>query len=517
MSISPETLELDGREGAGSSTPMNLSRLNGAQALVAAAILAAVLLAAVVGTVALVIREQIRVVEAVEHTYEVERNLTEFLAVIERTEGARRGMLLNNNLTSFGRFRGSVDRASPLLDQLQRLTADNAVQQARIPRLRDLMNRQLAYGEADIRAILEGRQADAVSQFRQQSQLESMEGIRELADVMIADERRLLIRRNAAAEAQADRLFAVMAGLAVVLGLAAIGMTLMLVAYARDLTSSRLSLATLNAELEDRVVERTVELQKANAEIQRFAYIVSHDLRSPLVNIMGFTSELETSIKPMAALLDAVEADAPQMVTPAVREAVRGDLPEAIRFIRTSTQKMDRLINAILKLSREGRRVLAPEHLAMAPLLESIAGSLKQRSDAADVAIVVDTALPNLFSDRVAIEQVFSNLIENAVKYRKKGQGGEVRVTGRRDAGRLVYDVSDNGRGVDPRDHERIFDLFRRSGAQDQQGEGIGLATVRALVHRLGGVITVESALDRGSTFRVSLPPVTPGEGQESA
>jgi signal transduction histidine kinase len=104
------------------------------------------------------------------------------------------------------------------------------------------------------------------------------------------------------------------------------------------------------------------------------------------------------------------------------------------------------------------------------------------------------------------MEQIFSNLIENAVKYLQADRAGQVTVRGREDGDRVVYEVQDNGRGIDPRDHERIFDLFRRSGTQDQPGEGIGLAHVRALAYRLGGFIDVQSELGQGATFQVSLP-----------
>jgi hypothetical protein len=185
---------------------------------------------------------------------------------------------------------------------------------------------------------------------------------------------------------------------------------------------------------------------------------------------------------------------------------VREDVPEAIGFIRTSTQKMDRLINAILTLSREGRRTITPELLDMDDLVQLIADSLQHRVDALDATIEIQTPLPRLVSDRVAIEQIFSNLIENAVKYLQPGRPGHIRVSGATSLGRAIFEVSDNGRGIDPKDHERVFDLFRRSGAQDQPGEGIGLAHVRALAYRLGGVISCESALREGATFRLSLP-----------
>src|SRR3954452_16698634 len=101
------------------------------------------------------------------------------------------------------------------------------------------------------------------------------------------------------------------------------------------------------------------ELQAANEEIQRFAYLISHDLRSPLVNVMGFTSELEAIRETFQAFVARIVERAPDLLTDDIRTAVHEDLPEAISFIRSSTERMDRLIKAILRLSREGRRVLA--------------------------------------------------------------------------------------------------------------------------------------------------------------
>jgi len=138
--------------------------------------------------------------------------------------------------------------------------------------------------------------------------------------------------------------------------------------------------------------------------------------------------------------------------------------------------------------------------------------TLRHLIDDAGAEIAVGQ-LPDIVSDRVAIDQIFSNLIENAVKYLQPGRPGRIAVSGRaQEGGRVLFEVKDNGRGIDRKDHERIFDLFRRSGPQDRPGEGIGLAHVRSLVWRLGGTIEVESALDEGATFRLSLPRSLSGE-----
>lgn len=250
---------------------------------------------------------------------------------------------------------------------------------------------------------------------------------------------------------------------------------------------------------------RVSELDAANEEIQRFAYIVSHDLRAPLVNIMGFTSELENAHEEIKSFYARVSDGHPGLITPDARAAIETDLAESIGFIRSSTVKMDKLINAILKLSREGRRVLVPEPISMNQLLEAQRRSLAHQLQEREAELILEN-VPDVTSDRLAVEQIFGNLFDNAVKYLDPRRPGRVVVRGR-DLGQAVqYEVEDNGRGIDEKDFERIFDLFRRSGTQDQQGEGIGLAHVRALVRRLGGTITVTSRLGKGSTFTVTLP-----------
>lgn len=443
----------------------------------------------------------------VAHTYDVEVALANLRGLIEETETTRRGALLApENLYFIPTYLASDRELSGRLRALSRLTRDNPRQQRNIREIeRRLQDLRAARGDS-IRLVSEGRMAEAITAFRADALNARMRGIRAALDRMQLEERALLRERDADLERSVQLFYMILAAAGVVLLLLAIVSAVTISRYTQDLQRSRDILQQLNDSLEEIVDDRTADLSRANEEIQRFAYIVSHDLRSPLVNVMGFTAELEAATGQLRELVEHVEAEAPELVSEDARLAAKEDLPEAIGFIRTSTQKMDRLINAILALSRQGRRVLSPEPLDVAAIVEGITRSLTHRLDETGGEIAVTGTLPAITSDRLAIEQVLSNLVENSVKYRQPGRPVRITVRGGDGGARVFFEVVDNGRGIDPRDHSRVFDLFRRSGQQDQPGEGIGLAHVRALVYRLGGTIDLRSTLGEGSTFRVSLP-----------
>ena len=442
--------------------------------------------------------------QLVAHTLAVEASLGAFASATERMETARRGLLLTQNRAFATIMDEAEGRSRAELRTLERLVSDNPRQIARAARLREHLD---AYAR-HYRATLGLRGADRdrlIGDFSNDRGLLEVRAARALVETMLTDELTLLKNREAR-QRQTQTLFtAILVGTAILLLVVATATLWLVRGNLVELRTSRAELRRLNEGLEELVDARTSELKRANAEIQRFAYIVSHDLRSPLVNVMGFTAELESARKAIAAYVEKGDVEGWQPPDKVTRMAIEEDLPESIKFIRASTQKMDRLINAILNLSRQGRRTLAPETLDLGALVSGILGSLQHRIDETGTDVTVG-ALPTVINDRVAVEQILSNLIENALKYLLPGRMGVIRVTGGQDLGRAWVAVADNGRGIEPRDHERVFDLFRRSGVQDQQGEGIGLAHARALAYRLGGNIELESELGVGSTFRLILP-----------
>jgi signal transduction histidine kinase len=225
------------------------------------------------------------------------------------------------------------------------------------------------------------------------------------------------------------------------------------------------------------------------------------------VNILGFTSELELGT---TSLQKFVDEPANPMLADAAKRAAREDLPEAVRFIRASTTKMDSLINAILRLSREGRRELRPEPIDLNQLLTTIAASLRHQATEANTTIIAPENATRIISDRLALEQVFGNLLDNALKYLAKDRPGRIELRVEDFPASVHITVADNGRGIAEQDQERVFELFRRAGPQNMPGEGIGLTHVRALVRRLGGDVKLSSRLGEGSEFRVELPKLLP-------
>ena len=454
----------------------------------------------------------------VTHTVEAENQINALLLEIRRAESAARGFLLTQGVEFLRDHEEAVANILPYAKKVEQLTGDNPAQIGNLSKLRTAIAVRLDQFTREMNFVKQNDPAAATALVKEAAAGGTSVTIRDVGAAMRAEEERLLEVRSANADrSQVMASSVTIAGSGMVIALA--GMSLVLLrrsSRARDEAEARLRDLAYN--LEGTVDERTADLREANDEIQRFAYIVSHDLRSPLVNIMGFTSELEelrndifrriVSLGRVATLAPLAPDDATDGAEPALEgpdKQLSEDFSEAFGFIKSSIAKMDRLITAILNLTREGRREFRPERIDMRELIEAIGSTVAHQAAEAAAQIRV-AALPAIVSDRLAIEQIFSNLIDNALKYLKPGVAGEIEVRGRTKLGFAIFEVTDNGRGIDAKDHQRIFDLFRRAGTQDKPGQGIGLAHVRALVRRLGGTMSVSSELDHGSTFTVTLP-----------
>lgn len=454
----------------------------------------------------------------VVHTVEVEGQVASLLLDVRRTESAVRAYLLTAAPQYLAEYQSAAAGIPAAVDHLKKMTIDNPAQIANTAKLKTAVEQRLAEFALNVERVKNNDVATGVDIMRNGTQTNAADAVTQIGRDMRTEEDRLFAMRTTTADkTQVLASSVTIAGSCMVLALAGFSIILLrLSSRARDEAESRLR--DNNANLESIVDERTADLREANEEIQRFAYIVSHDLRSPLVNIMGFTSELEelrgdifkriATLSRTATLAPAMPDDATDGAGPELEGSDRrlsDEFTESLGFIKSSIAKMDRLITAILNLTREGRREFKLERVDIHELIEGIVKTVAHQAVEANATITAGK-LPDIVSDRLALEQIFSNLIDNALKYLKDGVPGEITIDGRTKLGFAIFEITDNGRGIDPKDHQRIFDLFRRAGTQDKPGQGIGLAHVRALVRRLGGTMSVASELNTGSTFTITLP-----------
>ncbi|HEX9622523.1 MAG TPA: ATP-binding protein, partial [Polyangiaceae bacterium] len=223
--------------------------------------------------------------------------------------------------------------------------------------------------------------------------------------------------------------------------------------------------------------------ERSNAELERFTYTVSHDLKSPLITIKGFLGVLEEDA--LAGDLDRMKKD--------------------MERIANAADKMQQLLEDLLELSRIGRIVNPPEDVPLVDVardvVEMLSGPIAEKRARVDV----DPALPVVHGDRLRLQEVLQNLIENALKFQRPDSDVVVEVGARRDGDETVCFVRDNGIGVNPRYHDKIFGLFEQL-ENRSAGTGIGLALVKRIVQVHGGRIWVESDGVIGSTFCFTLP-----------
>ena len=292
------------------------------------------------------------------------------------------------------------------------------------------------------------------------------------------------------------------------------GGRLYLNAILRDVTErvrAEEAIRALNQELEDRVKARTAELEEANRQLARkneenetFVYSVSHDLRSPLVNLEGFSRELALSCAEVKQIL--TDPAMPPQLRAKAETIVGQEVAESIGYIQAGVARLTGIIDALLRLSRLGRVQYEPRAVAVVPVVERVVRSLRVTADEKGAAVTVGP-LADAWADPVAVEQVFGNLVGNALNYLSPSRPGRVEVgsaPGEPDV--CTYFVRDNGVGIPAAHQTQVFQAFRRLHPGLSLGEGMGLVMVRRMLERLGGRVWFESVEGEGTTFYFTLP-----------
>lgn len=244
-------------------------------------------------------------------------------------------------------------------------------------------------------------------------------------------------------------------------------------------------LLSLNEKLELRVAERTQLLEDSKKELESFVYSISHDLRAPLRSIMGFT----------------------EIISKRYTDNFNEEAKEYFGYILEASKNMNTLIDDLLKISRLIKGSLIKEMISLNDVLNYVQNSLNQDIVENKAQIIIPNKLPSINSDSSLLGQIFMNLIQNAIIYRKKELNPIIKVDVTETNKDVIIKIIDNGQGIADVHFEKIFNIFQRLHSQDEYpGTGIGLTIVKKAVTALEGKIMVESEVNKGSIFTVQLP-----------
>lgn len=245
------------------------------------------------------------------------------------------------------------------------------------------------------------------------------------------------------------------------------------------------------------------DLAEKNKELETIVYTVSHDLRSPLVNVQGFGKQLNRACDKIIAAVAAGRDG--QVSASELKAPVEVAIPQALRFINAGVNKMEMLLNGLLRFSRLGRIAFTIQPLDMNEMISEILAAMRFQIDDTHAEVHV-APLPGCRGDRVQTSQAFANLLDNAIKYRDPFRPLRIRVAGSFKDGMAVYTVADNGIGIAPGHQGKAFEIFHRLNPDSGSGEGLGLTIAQRVLEREGGKIWIESQEGVGSTFYVALP-----------
>ncbi|WP_017653997.1 CHASE3 domain-containing protein [Fortiea contorta] len=426
--------------------------------------------------------------DAVEHTLRIQNTLESIISSLKDVETAQRGYLLTNNQDYLKPYQEGLKKINPTVQRLQELTRNNSTQQQRLNTLESQINLKLAELEQTISLQKSNQQEAALQVVRGGEGKQLMDKIRQLVWEMKSQESSLLTQSSAAAQDKAQK-----TTLVIILGnLLALGLvTLAIFTLHRDATKRRYAeeqLQLLNEDLEQRVSDRTAELETINRVKDEFLSVLSHELRTPLNAILGWAKLLRSG------RLDDAKAE------------------QGLEVIERNARSQAQLIEDLLDISRiiTGKLRLKVRPIAPISVVEAALDTVRPAAQARGIRIqtVLDSDAGPVSGDPDRLQQVVWNLLSNAIKFTPKG--GRVQVRLERINSHVEIIVSDTGQGINPEFLPYIFDRFSQADASTTRvhsGLGLGLAIARNIVELHGGTIHAQSPGEgQGTTFVVNLP-----------
>ena len=409
----------------------------------------------------------------VEHSHEVILTIEEALSLIKDAETAMRGYIYTSNKAFLNHYYNCEKHLPAALSKLESLTNEDKEQIIRSLELRDLCWTKLV-AIREIVKLQENNDFKGVAKFINEGTVRMlMDRIRYKTKELKTHEQYVLINRKRDTRISENLTYIIIGSGNFLAWIISFG-----------------ALYYINKELQQRqLAEKTLQekqtaLESANTELEAFSYTISHDLRSPLRAIAGFSQILEDDYK---SLLD--------------NEGVR-----ILKIITDNTNKMGRLIDDMLDFSRLNRQEVAYHTVNMNELVAEVINEL-QMSGWKKMPTLEIQNLPSALGDRALLHQVWINLISNAFKYSSKKSDPKVEIGFMKSPDNQYFYVRDNGAGFDEKYKDKLFGLFQRLHSMKEfEGNGVGLAIVQRIIFRHGGYIKAEGKLKEGATFKFYIP-----------
>jgi signal transduction histidine kinase len=485
------------------------------------------------------------------HTKKVIETTDHLFLLIVTQHSNLRAYIVSSNPAFEDEMKNTQTNLRSAMQDLKGLVQDNHSQQDRLDHIAKLAQSQLAFQDEVIAEVRSTDRDKAITAVKTLKGKELMDELQNAIDTFRATEEKLDAERlETLRRSGVEQTWLLIGGMAVNLAVGAlsagmfsreIGDRILAVAentrriargeklppvlggtdeiHDLDAQFHSMSDALNGARFKERVYQQTLErrateLTRANRdlshktqEIEMFVYSVSHDLRSPLVNLQGFSRELGTA---RLELQNILAGDFSEEARGSAKLLIDRDVTESIHYIQTAVTRLSGIIDALLRLSRAGRVEYRPKWIELPPIISRILEAMRGTITERKAEITVQDLAP-VWADPTAIEQIFANLIGNAVNYLDSTRPGKIEIgmTEREvddleDS--LTYYVKDNGLGIAEAYLPKVFAVFQRLHGSVAPGEGVGLALVRRMVERHGGKVWVESIEGTGSTFLVAFP-----------
>ena len=410
---------------------------------------------------------------SVEHTYEVILSLEEVISLMKDAETGVRGLVFTENESFLTPYFTCINNIEAALSKVDLITKDNAIQQKRVPILKKLCYHRLEVLKTVLLHYKLNEKKKAAQIIKDGRGKRIMERIRFRISEMKAHEKTLLGTRRKETRISQGLTY-------VIIGIGNLVAVLIAVA----------AIMNINLELSQRLIaeqllqDKQTNLEQANKELEAFSYTISHDLRSPLRAIDGFSRILEEDYEQK---LD--------------KEGKR-----LLNVIKSNAYKMGKLIDDLLDFSRLSKKVPTQNNVNMQALVNEVIEEVQLNNPGLKPELVL-LQLPNALGDKSLLQQVWVNLISNAYKYSSKKNPALIEIGFESFNNSQYYYVKDNGSGFDPYYKDKLFGIFQRlHNTKDFEGNGVGLAIVQRIVDRHGGKVEAEGKVNEGAIFKFSVP-----------